>query len=106
MLVNLVRTQAKQSAAPLSNAAIGTTDATVFTLAEGERGFIQNLATNALAVKLGASASTSSFSMILQAGSAASDGKGGFVMIDTFTGPVSVAAMSGTASYIAWKQVL
>jgi len=106
MAIGLTRTYSKQSAAAPSNFTAGTADGTVFTLADGERGFIQNLDDAALAVKLGASASTSSFNLILQAGTAANDGKGGFVMIDTFIGPVSVAAMSGTASYIAWKQVI
>jgi len=83
-----------------------TADGTVFTLAKGEVGFIQNLDDAALAVKLGASASTTSFNVILQAGSAADDGKGGFIYITDYVGAVSVAAMSGTASYIAWKRVL
>lgn len=104
--MNTLQTFDAQSAAAPSNATIGTTDATVFTLAKGEVGFIQNLDDAALAVKLGASASTTSFSLILQAGSAASDGKGGFTYITDYVGPVSVAAMSGTASYIAWKRVL
>ena len=105
-MVNLIRTQAKQSAAAPTAATIGTTDSTVFTLAEGERGFIQNLDDAALAVKLGASASPTSLHMVLQAGSAADDGKGGFVMIDTYVGVVSVAAMSGSPRYVAWKQVM
>lgn len=104
--MNTLQTFDAQSAAAPSNATIGTTDATVFTLAKGEVGFIQNLDNAALAVKLGAGASTTSFSLILQAGSAASDGKGGFTYITDYVGAVSVAAMSGTASYIAWKRVL
>lgn len=96
----------KQSDAPPSNFAVATAHATVFTLARGERGFIQNLDDAALAVKLGASATTSSFSMILQAGTAADDGTGGYVAIENYIGPVSVIAMSGTARYIAWKQVI
>ena len=44
--------------------------------------------------------------MILQAGDAASDGKGGFTYITDYVGAVSVCAMSGTASYIAWKRAL
>lgn len=91
------------SGAP-SNFTVGTTDATVFTLAAGEIGFIQNLDDAALAVKKGASASTSSFSLILGAGSAADDGKGGSVQIDDWIGVVSVAAMAGSPRYIAWKQ--
>ena len=95
-----------QSVNAPSNDAIATDDGTVFTLAAGEVGFIQNLDDAALAVKLGAGASTTSFSMILQAGSAASDGTGGFTYITDYIGAVSVAAMSGTASYIAWKRAL
>lgn len=100
------RTVPLQSGTTPSNDAIGTADATVFTLNPGEVGFIQNLDTDPLAVKLGASATTTSFSMILQAGTAASDGKGGFTYITDYTGAVSVKAMTGTASYIAWKRAL
>lgn len=102
----MTRTVDLQSGTTPSNYDIGTADATVFTLAPGEVGFIQNLDDAALAVKLGANAATNSFSMILQAGSAASDGKGGFTYITDYTGVVSVCAMSGTASYIAWKRAL
>jgi hypothetical protein len=86
-----------------SSFAFQTADATVFTLAAGERGFIQNCDDVALAVKLGASASTTSLSMILGACSVADDGRGGSVVIDDWIGAVSVAAMSGTARYLAWK---
>lgn len=95
-----------QSGTTPTNDAIATADTTVFTLSPGEVGFIQNLDTDPLAVKLGASATTTSFHMILQAGSAASDGKGGFTYITDYTGAVSVKAMTGTASYIAWKRAL
>ncbi len=95
-----------QSGTTPSTATIATSDATVFTLAPGEVGFIQNLDDAALAVKLGAGASTTSLSLILQAGSAADDGKGGFNYITDYVGPVSVAAMSGTARYIAWKRAI
>lgn len=103
---HLIRTVSQQTIAAPSNAAIATADGTVFTLAAGEVGFIQNLDDAALAVKLGTGASTTSLSMILQAGDAASDGKGGFTYITDYVGAVSVAAMSGTASYIAWKRSL
>lgn len=104
--MNHLKTSSQQSAAVPSNATIGTSDATVFTLARGEVGYIQNLDDAALAVKLGASASTTSLSMILQAGTAADDGKGGFAYITDYIGAVSVAAMSGSPRYIAWKRVL
>lgn len=100
------RTVNLQSGAAPANYTIGTANETVFTLAAGEVGFIQNLDDAALAVKLGASASTTSLSMMLQAGSAADDGKGGFTYITDYTGAVSVCAMSGTARYIAWKRAL
>lgn len=104
--MNHIKTSQQASAAAPSTATIGTTDATVFTLAGGEVGFIQNLDDAALAVKLGASASTTSLSFILQAGTAADDGKGGFVKIDDYIGPVSVAAMAGSPRYIAWKRAV
>lgn len=85
---------------------MGTADATVFTLAKGEVGFVQNLNTEALALKQGADATTADFSMILQAGAAQDDGKGGFIYLTDYVGPVSLASMSGEARYIAWKRVL
>ncbi len=97
--------QTQYTGAP-STSTVGTTDATVFTLAANEVGFIQNLQDKALAVKKGASASTSSFSFILKAGSAADDGTGGYTTIKDWVGAVSVASMSGTGRYIAWKQTL
>lgn len=102
----MTRTVDLQSGTAPSNYAIDTANATVFTLSPGEVGFIQNLDDAALAVKLGGSCATDSFSMILQAGDAATDGKGGFTYITDYTGAVSVCAMSGTASYIAWKRAL
>ena len=95
-----------QSGTTPSTATIDTADGPVFTLSPGEVGFIQNLDDAALAVKLGASASTTSLSMILQAGTAADDGKGGFTYLTDYTGVVSVAAMTGTARYIAWKRAI
>jgi len=104
--MNHVRTSSASSAATPSSFDISTTAATVFTLAAGEIGFIQNLDDAALAVKLGASASATSLSFILQAGSAADDGKGGFVRIDDYIGPVSVAAMTGSPRFVAWKRAI
>ena len=106
MLLPITRTTTKQSAAAPSNASIATANTTVFTLAEGERGFIQNLDDAALAVKYGASAATNSFHLILKAGTAANDGTGGTLLIENYIGEVSVCAMTGTASYMAWKQVM
>lgn len=95
-----------QGAGVPSNATAGTADGAVFTLAKGEVGFIQNLNDAALAVKLGAGASTTIFSMLLQAGAAVDDGKGGFVYLTDYTGVVSVASMNGAGRYLAWKRVL
>jgi hypothetical protein len=89
-----------------SNFTIATADATVFTLAAGEIGVIQNLhATVGLAVKKGAGASASSLNFVLPPGSATDTGGGGKQVIDDWVGVVSVAACpSGVARYIAWKQ--
>lgn len=94
----------KQYSGVPSNFSIATADGTVFTLAPGEIGYIMNLSTDApLAVKLGASASSSSLNFVLNKAVGASDGSGGAVKIDYWLGIVSVAKMAGTASYIAWK---
>jgi hypothetical protein len=93
-----------QSLSTPSNFTAGTTDATVFTLAKDEYGFIQNLDDAALYYKIGAGCTTSSFSGIIKAGSAANDGNGGYVVFDRELGPISVAAATGTARYIAWKK--
>lgn len=82
---------------------IGTANATVMTLAAGEKGVIQNLDDAALAVRYGAACSTTVFTLILKGGTAASDGLGGTVVIDDWIGAVSVCAMTGTASYMANK---
>lgn len=101
-----VTTRPYQNSNAPSTAAVTTADGTVFTLAGGERGFIQNLDDAALHVKLGASASTSSFHYVLQAGTAADDGKGGYLSIENWIGVVSIAAASGSPRCIAWKQVM
>lgn len=103
---NHIKTSSQQSAAAPSTATAGTSNATVFTLAKGEIGYIQNLDDAALAVKLGASAATNSFHRILKAGSAGNDGSGGDWLITDYVGDVSVCAMTGTASYIAWKRAI
>ena len=87
-----------------SNFAVQTSDQTVFTLAAGERGFIQNLHTTALAVKFGASGTTINYSMILSGGTAQDDGKGEKLVIYDEIGTVSVAAMTGAPRYMSWKQ--
>lgn len=80
-----------------------TADGTVFTLAAGEKGFLQNLDDVAVFVKLGAGASSSSFNLVLKAGSAADDGNGGSVSIEDWIGAVSIAAASGSPRVAAWK---
>ena len=57
---------------------------------------IQNLGTNPLFVKFGASASTSDFSVVLKAGTANDDGLGGVLSYDvlSYTGVITVAGTS------------
>lgn len=81
-----------------------TSDGTVFTLAAGEIGFIQNLDDAAVYVKKGASASNSSFNFVLAACTVADDGKGGAVRVDDWIGAVSIAAATGSPRVAAWKQ--
>lgn len=92
--------EGQASAAP-SNATIATADATVFTLAKKEKGFIQNLGTNPLFVRRAASASSSAFHVVLKGGSVNDDGNGGFVEIADHIGAVSVAGT--TPRFMAWK---
>lgn len=100
-----VASQTKQYTGTPSSYSIQTADQTVFTLAAGEVGFLQNLSADApLAVKLGATASTTSLNFILPKTTSASDGTSAPVRIDYWIGAVSVAKMTGTASYLAWKQ--
>jgi hypothetical protein len=100
----LVSVSQRQLAGVPSSFSLASADATVFTLAAGEIGFIQNHSADApLAVKYGAAASSSSLNYILPACESASDGTGGAVRIDNWVGAVSVAKMAGTASYSAWK---
>jgi len=101
-----VRSASLQSGTTPSTATIATADGTVFTLSPGEVGVIQNLDDAALAVKLGASASPTSLSLILPAGTAADDGTSPPIYINDYTGVVSVAAMTGSPRFIAWKRAL
>lgn len=80
-----------------------TADGTVFTLAAGEKGSIQNLDDAAVYVKLGASASSSSFNFVLPAGVAANDGTSPVFILDDFIGAVSIAAATGSPRVIAFK---
>lgn len=92
-----------QSTAVPDSFVIRTADATVFTLAAGERGVIQNLHTTGLAVKLGASGTNSSLNVILPGGTATDDGKSSPFIIQSWIGAVSVAAMTGSPRFLAWK---
>lgn len=80
-----------------------TSDGNVFTIAAGEKGFIQNLDDAAVYVKLGSEASSTSFNFVLKACSAANDGSGGLAVIDDYIGVVSIAASAATPRVIAYK---
>lgn len=87
----------------VSNASPITADGDVFTLAAGEKGFIQNLDDAAVYVRYGTGASSSLFQFVLKAGTAANDGNGGSVVIDDWIGVVSIAAAAGSPRVIAYK---
>lgn len=106
MGLNVIQTKAFQTEAVPSTGMPVTSDGTVFTLAAGEVGFIQNLDDAAVYVKLGASASASDFSFVLKAGSAANDGLGGHAAIPDYVGAVSIAAAAGSPRVAAWKRVV
>lgn len=57
---------------------------------------LHNLATQAVYVKLGAGASTTDFSFILQPCTVSRDGKGGTFIDDCYAGIVTAVAASGT----------
>ena len=86
------------SSAPSNSTPI--TSAANITLTTGQRLFIQNLDTDALFVKRGSGASSSSFHYVLQGGGAADDGTGGAILIDDYIGVVSFAGT--TVRYNAW----
>lgn len=87
----------------VSNASPITGDGDLFTLAAGEKGFIQNLDDAAVYVRYGTGASSSAFQFVLKAGTAANDGNGGSVVIDDWIGVVSIAAATGSPRVIAYK---
>lgn len=98
---------AQSSAAPTNAATtpftVLTADGDVFTLAAGEIGYIQNHDDAVLNFKLGTGASPSSLSGRLKACVAQDDASGGDITIKSWIGVVSVAAVSGTPRYSAWK---
>lgn len=75
---------------------IKTSDGLAFTLAAGQKAFIQNWDDAAVYVKMGTGASASDATFILKAGTAANDGNGGSAVIDDFVGSVSIAAAAGS----------
>jgi hypothetical protein len=80
---------------------IGTADGTVFTLAAGQIGILQNQAAAALYVRYGTGASALAYHYVLPACTAPKDGTSPALVIDSWIGIVSVAAAAGTASYTA-----
>lgn len=96
-------TQGKQSSNAPSSFTILTATGDVFTLGAGEIGYIQNLGTNPMGVKLGTGAAPNSLSTILAAGTVNDDGRGGPMTITNWTGIVSVTTISAAIRYVAWK---
>lgn len=83
-------TVTRETVSPRTNL-VGLTTGIVATLAKGDKVFIQNLnSLNALYIKKGASASSTSFDYVLAAGTADDDGLGGVIEITDFEGSVSV----------------
>lgn len=80
-----------------------TADGTVFTIAAGEKGVIQNLDDAEVYIKLGASASSSSFNFVLPASTSANDGTSPPYQIDDYIGVVSIAAATGSPRVSAYK---
>lgn len=80
-----------------ATSAIVTSDGTALAANASRKGFsIQNVNDAAVYVKLGAGCSSSDFSFVLKAGSAADDGNGGFYSDLLYTGIVTIAAKTGS----------
>jgi len=77
-----------------------TSDGTAGTITAGGMALIQNLDDAAVYVKLGSGASSSNFSFVLSAGSAANDGLGGSREIINYAGIVTIAAAAGSPRLI------
>lgn len=71
------------------------------TIGAGQKALIQNWDDEAVFVKFGPNVTTTDCSIILAAGTAANDGKGGSYMIDDYTGPVTVTAAATVRCMIA-----
>ncbi len=95
-------TTAERQYTTVSATAPVTANGDAFTLTAGQIGFVQNLDTEALFVKLGTGASAASFNYVLKAGAAADDGAGGSILIDNWIGVVSIFA-TATARASAFK---
>lgn len=81
----------------VATSAIVTSDGVALAANNQRVGFlIQNLDDAAVYVKLGAGASSTDFSCVLQAGTASNDGKGGVLSDRVYTGVVSIAAAAGS----------
>lgn len=82
---------------------LSDTDAvTLLTASDYRKSFtVSNQGTTKLYVKLGESASSSSWHYVLPGGGASDDGNGGTVSIDNYVGDVSVASAStGRVSFV------
>jgi hypothetical protein len=67
--------------------------------------FVQNLATGALYVKYGSSASNTSFNFVLAANTTANAGDGGSLSDLNYTGIVSASGANNlTPNYIVWER--
>ena len=79
-----------------------TSSVTLMTASDYRKAFsVTNQGTTIVYVKLGASATSSSWHYILPGGGAADDGNGGSVSIDGYVGQVSVcSASTGRVSFV------
>jgi hypothetical protein len=83
--------QGSYKASSVTTAGVGTTSGTILEADSDRAEFsIQNVGTNPLFVKFGADASATNFNVVLAAGVADKDGKGGFLSSDRYDGVVSV----------------
>lgn len=78
-----------------------TTNGQGVTIGAGQIALIQNWDDEAIFVKFGPNVTTTDCSVILAAGTAANDGKGGSYLIENYTGPVTVTAAGTVRCNIA-----
>ena len=99
---NLRIAEVGETITPTATPAIGTSAGTVLSAnASRVRWYIQNLGTNPLFVRYGASASTTVFHFVLNADSASDAGNGGKWTDNEWNGIVSVAGTS--PRYVVWE---